>query len=572
MTFEKDSVDDAHDEQLGGQLDAYFRQLLEQQSSSLGNHPVGETAQLYPLVDQLYELSRYLARDSVGPVPAASAGQESATATVTVGKYRVLSCLGRGGQSTTVLAVDPDLQRQVVLKLYHSLHDPEKQLSVLNEGRALVRVRSPYVVQCYGVERHDEMPYLVLEHIEGESLQNRRREQPFSVRESLEVTKHLAEGLAKVHQAGLLHRDLKPANVLLDRAGRPHLIDFGLSATSDATSRADRVGTPAYMAPEQARGDGDRGGVATDIWGLGAVLYELLTNRAPFEASSRDESLRLAQHGEVKPPSQWDPRLPRYIDRLVLRCLAPQRDQRFPSASAVGIEIDQILRRRTRTSRLAWTAFAFTLFSLTAGTIVWFKTERSQVVDRREISRLPTSEDKHAPITRVIELRKDFDVAVSLSSSRRDAQGRILFEEDETLSLIIRPSRDCYLEVWSYEDDDTQVLLFPNGRQPSNAISAGQTVTVPDEQQLIRAERSQRGEELRLIAATHGFTNVTGENVSGYIQLRSRDELASFERRYRGLQLVPKPASPGEPAVTILSIPYFVQSRSTKRDPAVVTK
>src|SRR5262249_15566046 len=154
--------------------------------------------------------------------------------------------------------VDPDLRRHVVLKVYHSARSPAEQERVLAEGRALARVRSPYVAQCFSAERHDGAPYLVVEYVPGRDLAQERRARPIGVRQALEVVRHLAEGLAAVHACGLLHRDLKPGNVLMGDDGRPRLVDFGLAVPVGSAELSRVTGTMPYMAPEQARGEAER--------------------------------------------------------------------------------------------------------------------------------------------------------------------------------------------------------------------------------------------------------------------------------------------------------------------------
>jgi serine/threonine-protein kinase len=231
---------------------------------------------------------------------------------------------------------------------------------MLREGQTLARVRSPYVEACRGVERQDGVPALVVEYVPGRDLTARQGARPLGLDEALGLTEQLAEGLAAVHACGLLHRDLKPANVLIGDDGRPRLVDFGLAVPVGSTDLAGVSGTLAYMAPEQARGEAERIDPRTDVFGLGAVLYELLTGRPPHQADTQEGLWRAACAGDVVPPRQLNPRLPRAVSDLCRRCLARDPTQRFASAA----ELATAVRRLRRWRRLRWPLAAGLLLAL----------------------------------------------------------------------------------------------------------------------------------------------------------------------------------------------------------------
>jgi hypothetical protein len=261
-----------------------------------------------------------------------------------LGKYQVVRPLGGGGQATAYLAYDPDLKRQVVLKLYHAARTPSEQDMVFKEGQALAQVRSGYVAQCYSAERHDGVPYLVMEYIPGKSLAEVQRDRPLDIDRSLELVSHLAEGLAAVHAGGLLHRDIKPSNVIVGDDGAPRLVDFGLAEPLASAALSRVSGTLPYMAPEQARGERDRVGPRSDLFALGAVLYELLTGTPPYQGATRQELLRAASDGVVVPPRQPNPKVPAAVNDVCMRCLARDPADRFASAT----ELAEAVRRCRR--------------------------------------------------------------------------------------------------------------------------------------------------------------------------------------------------------------------------------
>src|SRR5262249_28880084 len=160
------------------------------------------------------------------------------------------------------------------------------------------------------------------EYIPGRNLREQQKVRPLDIAQSLELTKQLAEGLAAVHACGLLHRDLKPENVLIGEEGRPRLVDFGLAAPLASAELANISGTLPYISPEQARGESERIDARTDVYGLGAVLYELLTGHPPHQGASREELWRAACAGDVAPPRQLNRRVPRAVSDLCVRCLA----------------------------------------------------------------------------------------------------------------------------------------------------------------------------------------------------------------------------------------------------------
>jgi tRNA A-37 threonylcarbamoyl transferase component Bud32 len=264
-----------------------------------------------------------------------------------IGKFEVVRPLKQGGQASALLAFDPDLKRHVVLKLYRDARTPEAQETVLREGQALARVHSPYVAQCFGVERYEGVPYLVVEYIPGLDLAEQQRSRPLAIVSALEIAGHLAEGLAAVHACGLLHRDIKPANVIIGDDGQPRLVDFGVAATLASDSLRGISGTSPYMAPEQARGLVERIDQRTDLFGLGALLYELLTGRPPYRGATDDEVLAAARVGEVTPPKELNRQVLEPLNELCMRCLARDPDNRFPSATALREAIRSCQRRQT---------------------------------------------------------------------------------------------------------------------------------------------------------------------------------------------------------------------------------
>ncbi len=237
------------------------------------------------------------------PLPGGAAVEGAACARPlphSIGRYRIVARLGEGGQAEVYRAFDPDLGRDVTLKLGRDGFGANSaaRTRFLAEGRALASLDHPDLARVFDCGVHDGRPFLVMEHIEGRTLETAPRLPP---RRAAALVARLARALAAAHRRGVTHQDLKPANVLLDARGVPRLIDFGLARLSTCWSgdAGPSGGTPAYMAPEQARGEWDRVGPASDVFSLGGVLHFLLTGRAPFAAADLKQTLERARRAAV---------------------------------------------------------------------------------------------------------------------------------------------------------------------------------------------------------------------------------------------------------------------------------
>jgi serine/threonine protein kinase len=351
-----DTVDETGpDIALGDQLEAHFDALCSGLQPASTPNESSELNQLRPVVEQLHQLGEFL--DS--PLSGRSQKEDAATSievtTDRIGKFEIREVIGQGGQASAYLAFDSDLRRHVVIKLYHGIRSSGGQETVLQEGRSLARVRSPYVGQCFGCERHEGWPYLVLEYVPGKNLGKILSERKVTVQEALELVAKVAEGLVAVHACGLLHRDIKPSNIIIGDDCVPRLVDFGLASYLGSTALERVSGTLPYMAPEQARGEVERIDPRTDVFSLGAVLYELLTGRPPYQAESREHLLRAVRDGDIVPAIEHKAEIARALNDLCMRCLAKDPTQRFSSAA----ELRDAIRRYQRRQRWPGIDFVF---------------------------------------------------------------------------------------------------------------------------------------------------------------------------------------------------------------------
>ncbi len=261
------------------------------------------------------------------------------------GHHVLIEEIGRGGMGVVWRGFDVDLRRPVAIKV---LHDPagaddEQVLRFHREAVSAARLRHPGIVTIHEVGVHEDRPYLVMDLIDGASLEALLARGALAPKRTAEIVRAVALSLDHAHRAGLCHRDVKPENILVDGDGRPHLLDFGLARPFAAKRRITRpgqlVGTPAYMAPEQARGSTGTLGPATDIYALGAVLYRAIVGRPPFEAENVYELLQKVLFDAPESPRAIRPSLHPELARIALRCLDKDPARRYPTARELADEL-----------------------------------------------------------------------------------------------------------------------------------------------------------------------------------------------------------------------------------------
>jgi hypothetical protein len=263
--------------------------------------------------------------------------------------YELLGELGRGGMGIVYKARHVSLNRLVALKLLRWGPDSSavERARFRGEAEAVARLQHPNVVQIFEVGEQDGRPFLALELLEGGSLARRLGGTPRPAREAAGLVQTLARAVHAAHRLHIVHRDLKPDNVLLTADGTPKVADFGLAKLLDRdqgqTGSGDVVGTPSYMAPEQAQGQRRHIGPATDVYALGAVLYELLTGRPPFKAETPIDTILQVIADEPVPPSRLQPKVPRDLETICLKCLRKEPAQRYASAAALAEDLGRFL-------------------------------------------------------------------------------------------------------------------------------------------------------------------------------------------------------------------------------------
>jgi serine/threonine-protein kinase len=264
--------------------------------------------------------------------------------------YEVEALLGRGGMGVVYRARHLRLNRRVALKmlLAGAYAGPHERARFQREAEAVASLRHANIVQVHDVGDHEGRPYFTMEFVEGGSLAQALAGTPQPARQAAALLRTLAEAVQVAHQGGIVHRDLKPANILLTADGTPKIADFGLAQHFDGgpalTLSGARIGTPSYMAPEQAIGKSGTIGPAADIYSLGAILYELLTGRPPFRGETAAETELQVTAEEPVPPSRLNAKVPRDLETICLKCLhkAPQR--RYATAAALAEDLERFQR------------------------------------------------------------------------------------------------------------------------------------------------------------------------------------------------------------------------------------
>jgi serine/threonine protein kinase/tetratricopeptide (TPR) repeat protein len=265
-----------------------------------------------------------------------------------VGAYRIVEKLGQGGMATVFKAYHPALDRYVAIKVMHPAftEDPNFLARFQREARIVAKLDHPHIVPIYDFAEHKDHPYLVMRFVEGKTLKARLRRETLDTEQVLRIVRAVGKALTYAHGQGVLHRDIKPSNVLLTPEGGVYLTDFGLARMAEAgestLSRDMMVGTPQYISPEQAKGVRELD-ARTDIYSLGVVLYEMLVGQAPFTADTPYAIIHDHIFTPLPLPRELNPDLPEPLERVLLRALAKDPDDRFQSVEELVNALEETL-------------------------------------------------------------------------------------------------------------------------------------------------------------------------------------------------------------------------------------
>ncbi|HVS36431.1 MAG TPA: serine/threonine-protein kinase [Gemmataceae bacterium] len=370
----------------------------------------------------------------------------------TIAGHEILGELGRGGMGVVYMARQVGLNRIVALKMILSgQHAGETERARFKaEAEVAARLVHPNIVQIHEVGEANGCPFFSLEYVEGGSLAAKLDGTPWAPRPAAELIETLARALQAAHKHGVIHRDLKPANVLLTMEGQPKITDFGLAKKLDdaagQTQSGAILGTPSYMAPEQAGNRAVKVGPAADVYALGAMLYELLTGRPPFKAATTLDTVLQVINDEPVPPRQLQPKTPRDLDTICLKCLRKEPKKRYGSAEELAEDLARYLDGKPITARrvgrlergwrwcrrnpvAAWlTAMVFSSLAAGAGIASWFAVQAHEEAQQ-------VRDEKHKVLDEELRVRRHlYDaqmsrVQLAWEENERDAIPPLLDEQ-----------------------------------------------------------------------------------------------------------------------------------------------
>ncbi len=320
------------------------------------------------------------------------------------GKYRVIEEISRGGMGIVYKAVQPGIGRTVALKILLT-EGPPTELEIKRfqrEATAAANLRHPNIVSVIDVGVEDGMPYMTMEYINGPSLATAIHRERLPLRRSLEIVRDVSQAIDFAHKKGIIHRDIKPGNVLLTSEGRPMITDFGLAKQLDSASHLTKtgtaLGTPSYMAPEQAEGDARKVDHRADVYGLGAVLYHLLCGFAPFKGDTTVQTLYKVLTQDAPRPTRVVPSIPAEVETICLKAMEKSIPRRYQSAAELAQDIERYLHgepilaqrptfaqqlgRRLKRHRVATVTVALSLAFV--GWITWDKMDESRLARRQQ--------------------------------------------------------------------------------------------------------------------------------------------------------------------------------------------
>jgi serine/threonine protein kinase len=264
----------------------------------------------------------------------------------TISHYRILEKLGEGGMGVVYKAEDRKLKRKVALKFLPSnlMYAPEAKKRFLLEAQAAAALEHPNICNIFEIAEAEEQVFMVMSWVDGQNLKEKIDSGPIKINEILKIIVQAAEGLQEAHEKGTVHRDIKSANIMIDRKNQVKILDFGLAKLKDQTGltrTGSRLGTAAYMSPEQAQGD--HVDHRTDIWSLGVVLYEMLTGQFPFKGDSQQAVIYSILNREPEPVSSLRADVPVELERITNKALSKDPSERYQHAYDLVVDLRELL-------------------------------------------------------------------------------------------------------------------------------------------------------------------------------------------------------------------------------------
>jgi serine/threonine protein kinase len=513
-----------------------------------------------------------------------------------LGGYELLAEVARGGMGVVYRARQKSLGRIVALKMIlpGMLATPTAVQRFRQEAQAAARLDHSGIVPVYEVGELQGHHYYTMAFIDGSSLTRwvRARNIP-PLAEALRIVRAAAEAVEHAHQRGILHRDLKPDNILLDADGRVRIADFGLSKQIGAgpadqgSERADSpanlthsgqiLGTPSYMAPEQALGKQQALGPPTDVYALGGVLYFLLTGQAPFSASSVAEMLCKVVHDVPESPRASSPSIPAAVEAVCLRCLEKDRARRYATAAELARELAALENAAhdesgaiaplppvsdnlpapsrpplvpvvplfqpgaapatTRRSRRGWlVAAALAVVLAGAGATTYALLGRPKAGDAERPDAAPPT--RPVVIFPPGPLRRDFPVKARLVGGQVDDQGVVRIKEGEGVRVEVELGRDAHVYLWTVAADGTAMQLFPHDGERETPCKKAAPRLLPGEGYELGGVPGGR-EQLRVVASTVPLPPLPGQKLGSFLVFAEPQQKEALGKALRELFVRP---------------------------------
>ena len=486
---------------------------------------------------------------SEGAAPRPPDSKRANVASKVMDDYEILEEIARGGMGVVYKARQKSLNRLVALKkILNTSGATENAVKRFRqEAISAAALEHPVIVPIYDFGEHDGTLYYTMPFIEGTNLWGLIAKDTLAPRAAVDLILPIVDAVAYAHDQKMIHRDLKPANILIDAHGRPRITDFGLAKHSQSDTGQSRpgeiLGTLDYMAPEQARGLNKTLGPEADIYALGGILYFMLIGTPVFPGEN-DWGAKVYKvvHTPPVPPRQINPLVPEPLHDLIMRCLHKHPAQRYPSARELAKAVRALpwTENQAPTKRrlpYVWVALVLGVVLVMGAAFLGYQ----QFSPKSQGNQVPPTIDWNGDPANVVfaeKLQEDFELKVELTAGKFNKEDRVTYiDAEEKVSLKITAYKNCYVGVWSIDENGRAWLLFPVHNDPNHYFKEGQERIIPEKRAPFKATPSNKAEKIRVVASTESWAPQMGLPI-----------------RKRGLE-------PGGPLVAEKTVQYFVEKK-----------